>query len=88
MLVSGTITTDEAGADINAKRLDERNKEVIFKTCAPFTDCISEINITQIDNAKDLDVACRCIIKLNIEIIVQKHQEVCGNITEMSQMIF
>ena len=29
--VSGTITTDEARADDNAKQLDERNKEVIFK---------------------------------------------------------
>ena len=24
----------------------------MFKNCAPFTDCISEINNTQIDNAK------------------------------------
>ena len=31
-------------------------KEIIFKNCAPFTDCISEINNTQVDNAKDLDV--------------------------------
>ena len=32
------------------------NKELIFKNCAPFTDCISEISNTQIDNAKDNDV--------------------------------
>ena len=38
------------------KRLDERNKRVIFKNFAPCTDCISEINNAQIDNAKDLDV--------------------------------
>ena len=56
ILVSGTITITGAGADDAAKRLDERNEEVIFKNCAPFTDCISEINITQIDNAKHLDV--------------------------------
>ena len=31
ILVSGTMTTNEAGADDNAKQLDERNKEVIFK---------------------------------------------------------
>ena len=30
--------------------------EVFFKNCAPFTDCISEINNTQIGNAKDIDV--------------------------------
>ena len=33
-----------------------RNKKVIFKNCAPFTDCISKINNTQIDNAKDFDI--------------------------------
>ena len=43
ILVSGTITITGAEADNEAKRLDERNKGVIFKNCAPFTDCISEI---------------------------------------------
>ena len=56
IFVSGTITTDGAEADDNAKRLDERNKGVIFKKSASFTDCISEINNTQIDDAKYLDV--------------------------------
>ena len=41
-----------AGTDDNTKRLHERNKEVILKNCAPFTDCTSEINNTQIDRAK------------------------------------
>ena len=31
-------------------------KYIIIKNCAPFTDCISEINNTQIDNARDIDV--------------------------------
>ena len=35
---------------------DNDGKEVVFKNCAPFTDCISEINNTQIDNAKDIVV--------------------------------
>ena len=56
ILVSGTITTDGEEADDNAKWLDERNKGVIFEDCVPFTDCINEINNTQIDNSKDLDV--------------------------------
>ena len=29
---------------------------VAFKNCAPFTDCISEINNTQAYNAKDIDI--------------------------------
>ena len=27
-----------------------------FKNCAPFTNCITEINNTQVDNAKDIDI--------------------------------
>ena len=30
--------------------------EIIFKNFSPFTDCISKINNTQIDNSKDIDV--------------------------------
>ena len=36
--------------------MKERDKEVRFKNCAPFSDCISEINNTQLNNAKHLDV--------------------------------
>ena len=56
ILASGTITITAEGADDAAKQLDERNKEVILKNCAPFTDRISEKNSTQIDNAKYIDV--------------------------------
>ena len=34
----------------------ERNKGVIFKSCAPFIDCKSKIKSTEIDNAKDIDI--------------------------------
>ena len=54
--MSRTITITEAGDDDAAKWVDERNKAVIFKNCAPFTDCISEINNTQIHKAKHIDV--------------------------------
>ena len=37
------------------KQADKINKGVIFKHCALFANCISEINNTQINNAKDLD---------------------------------
>ena len=38
ILVSGTITIDGEGSHDAAKWLGERNKEVIIKDCAPFTD--------------------------------------------------
>ena len=31
-------------------------KEVIFKSCAPFTGCINKINNRKVNNAKDIDV--------------------------------
>ena len=53
-LFKGNISvnnTAAAAADPN-----NTNKKVIFKISAPFTDCISKINNTQVDNAKDIDI--------------------------------
>ena len=54
ILVKGTISINNTAAQGAAA--NNTNKKVIFKNCAPFTNCISEINITQIDNAKDNDI--------------------------------
>ena len=32
----------------NAALINDSNKKIIFKNCAPFTNCISEINDTQV----------------------------------------
>ena len=69
ILVKGTITIiGNAGAEPNpdapktaahllaARQADERDKGVIFKNCAPFTNCISRVNNTDIDNAQDIDI--------------------------------
>ena len=56
ILVKGTIKITGVGADAAARQADERDKGVVFKNCAPFTDCISEINNTQVDNAKYIDI--------------------------------
>ena len=37
ILVKGTIAITEAGNHYVAKQLDERNTDIIFKNCAPFT---------------------------------------------------
>ena len=52
MLLSGTITVPnkEIAAAPNHR------KNIIIENCVSFTDCIIEINNTQIDNAKDTDV--------------------------------
>ena len=54
ILVKGNISvnnTAAAGVDAN-----NTNKNVIFKNCAPFTSCISEINNEQIDDAEYIDI--------------------------------
>ena len=56
ILIKGTITINRAGADVAARHADERDKGVAFKTCDPFINCISEINNTQVDNAKDIAI--------------------------------
>ena len=54
ILVKGKITITGAGDDAAARQADKRDKDVAFKNCARFTNCISEINNTQIDDAKDI----------------------------------
>ena len=56
ILVKGKITITGAGDDAAARQADEGDKGVAFKNCAPFTNCINEINNTQIDCAKDTDI--------------------------------
>ena len=56
ILANGTITIKAEGDNNAAKRVDERNKGVIFKNCVSLTDCLNEINKTLIENAKDMDV--------------------------------
>ena len=54
ILIEGTITVNNtAAADADA---NNTNKKVMFKNCAPFTNCMSEINNTIADNTKDIDI--------------------------------
>ena len=56
ILVKGKVTFIGRGADAAARQADERDKGVAFKNCALFINCIREINNTQVDNAKDIDI--------------------------------
>ena len=62
ILVKGTLVvnnTAAADADANSTTI-----KVIFKNSAPFTNYISEINNTQIENAKDIDIvmSMQCLL--------------------------
>ena len=87
IFVKGKITITEAGDDAAAKQADERNKGVIFKNCPPLVNCKSEINGTEIDNAKDIDIVMPMYNLIECSDHFSKDLDVCGNITKMSQMI-
>ena len=53
ILVKGNITINNTLAEGAAA--NNIGKKVIFKNCGPFTNCISKINNTQIDNVKYTD---------------------------------
>ena len=55
IIVKRRIKLTGAGDDAAARQADERNKGKIFKSCLPFITCKSEINNTEIDNAKYID---------------------------------
>ena len=56
ILVKGTITITGAGHNAGKRQADEQDKGVTFKNCAAFTNCISRVNNTDIDNAHDIDI--------------------------------
>ena len=54
ILAKGNIAANNiAVADADASNTGKKLK---FKNCAPFTDCTSKINNTQVDDGKDIDI--------------------------------
>ena len=78
ILVSGTIAVAELAAGGG-----NNNIQKVFKNFTPFTDCISEINNTQIDTAKYIDVVMPMYDLIEYS---ENYQEVYGNNTEMDQL--
>ena len=54
VLVKRTVTGENKAA--RDQQNNAANKKVIFKNCAPFTNCINRINNIQVDDAHDIDV--------------------------------
>ena len=54
ILVKENISLNNTAAAFAAA--NNNNKKVIFKNCAPFTNCINKINNTQVDNAEYIDI--------------------------------
>ena len=64
ILVKGNITVNNTADDGAAA--NNTNKKVIFKYCAPFTSCISNINNEQIDNAEYIDIVMYNLIEYSV----------------------
>ena len=84
ILVKGNISVNNtAAADADAKNT---NKKVIFKNCATFTDCISKINNTHIDNAKDIDIVMPMYNLIEYSDNYSKPSGSYGNIVKIYQL--
>ena len=56
ILVKELISVVGIGANSAAKKTCRKNKDIILKNWAPFTDYISKINSTHLNTAKNIDV--------------------------------
>ena len=87
ILVNGRIIITRVGDNAAARQVDERDKGVTFKNCAPFIQCISRINNTEIDNAKDIDTVMSMYNLIEYNDNYLKHLEVFGNTIKMIRMM-
>ena len=81
IFVKGITVPKTAAQDGDVKNT---NKKVIFKDCAPFTSCKTDI---QVDNTEDIDIVMptyNLIEYSNNVIIIRRHQEVYGSTIGMN----
>ena len=77
--VKETMTVVGQGADAATIAIDGNNEEVTLKSCAPFNDCISEINKKQLDKANGLG----CVMpKYNLVEYNNCYSKASGNLSQ------
>ena len=81
ILVLGTVNTGTVANTNNTKN-------IIIKNCALFTDYISEINNTQIDDVKDFDIIMPMYNLIEYSDNYSKHLQVQRNTIDMKCEIF
>ena len=84
ILVKGNITVNNTAAAGAAAT--NTNKKVIFKNCAPFTNCVSKINNTQIDDAEYIDIVMPMYNLIEYRDNYSKNLETYGNIVKKYQL--
>ena len=83
VLVKGTITV--LNTEAAKTKVNNTNKKVIFKNCAPFTDCMIEINDTQKNDAQIVYIVMRMYNLIEYS-DARRHQGVYGYIIEIKQL--
>ena len=78
ILASETISV--ANTEVQDTDVNNNNIKVALKNCAPFTDSISEINDTQVDNTKDIDVV------MLMHNLIKYSNDFYGNTIEMNHL--
>ena len=82
MLVKGNVTVNNTAASVAAA--NNTNKKVIFKNYAPFTNCISKIYNTQIDNAEYIDLV---MTMYNLIEYRDNYSKTCGSLCQYCKEI-
>ena len=81
--VKGIITARNTGTTAAS---NNKNKIMIFKNCAPFNNCISEIINTQVGDAHDIDVVMPMYNLIEYSDTFGKPQNVYINTIEINQL--
>ena len=82
ILVKGNMSVNNTAASDAVA--NNTNKKVIFKSCAPFTRCISKIDNNQVDSGKDIDIVMPMYNLIDIAIAIPKYLEAFGNIVKIN----
>ena len=67
-------------------QVNNTNKVVTFTNCVPFTDCITEINYTQVDVTQKIDVVIPMYNLSEYSDAYSKTSGIYGNTIEMNQL--
>ena len=84
IFVKGNVTVNNTAGTSAAA--NNTNKKVAFKNCAPFTNCISKINNTQIDNAEYIDIVLPMYNLIEYSHNYSKNLEAYGNTVKKYQL--
>ena len=82
IFVKETVAVPNSAAEGAA--VNDTNKEVVFKYCAPFPNCTTKMNNTHLKNAEHTDIVMPVYNLTECSDSYIRHQEVYDNATEIN----